>query len=64
MPGGADPAGATADIEATEADAAEQHAEVVPRESVDPVYDPPADVDPADLADQHRVVELDDDDYR
>ncbi len=52
------------DIEAPEADAAEQHIEVVARERVDPVLDPPTDADPADLADQHRIVELDDDDYR
>ncbi|WNZ08855.1 hypothetical protein [Streptomyces sp. 11x1] len=52
------------DVEAPEADAAEQHAEVAPHQD-----DPLTDVDPdaaneADLAEQARVVSLDEDDYR
>ncbi len=65
--GGPAPAG-TAGIEATEADAAEQQIEVSAAETVDPPADARAgilaDADAADLADQHRVVELDEDDYR
>ncbi|MBB5117151.1 hypothetical protein AF335_25290 [Streptomyces eurocidicus] len=52
------------DVEAPEADAAEQHADVSPHRD-----DPPAGIDPdsaneADVAEQARVVELDEDDYR
>ncbi|MDH6220065.1 hypothetical protein [Streptomyces pseudovenezuelae] len=52
------------DVEAPEADAAEQHADVVPDRD-----EPLEDVDPAraaeaDVIEQHRVVSLDEDDYR
>ena len=52
------------DVEAPEADAAEQHADVAQHRD-----DPLTDVDPdaaneADLAEQARVVSLDEDDYR
>ena len=52
------------DVEAPENDAAEQYARVVPErddplESVDP-----ARANEADLAEQARVVSLDEDDYR
>ncbi|MDP9395329.1 MAG: hypothetical protein M3Q27_14235 [Actinomycetota bacterium] len=49
--------------EAPEADAAEQHTPVVEHQREEPVTSLP-DADPADVADQHRVVELDEDDYR
>jgi len=51
------------DIEAPEADSAEQQAAVgdVPDE---PVHSAPFEVNEADAADQSRVVELDEDDYR
>ncbi|GHE64234.1 hypothetical protein GCM10018785_36460 [Streptomyces longispororuber] len=50
--------------ETPEADAAEQHAELAPQRD-----EPLRDVDPeagnvADLAEQARVVDLDEDDYR
>ncbi|MEU5428126.1 hypothetical protein AB0H73_21355 [Streptomyces olivoreticuli] len=52
------------DVEAPEADAAEQHADIAPRRD-----DPLSAIDPdsaneADVAEQARVVELDEDDYR
>jgi hypothetical protein len=52
------------DVEAPEADAAEQFADLAPHED-----DPLTDIDPskaneADRAEQARVVELDEDDYR
>ncbi|MFG2604502.1 hypothetical protein ACGFT2_13245 [Streptomyces sp. NPDC048514] len=52
------------DVEAPEADAAEQHADVAPDRD-----DPLTGVDPdranvADLVEQARVVSLDEDDYR
>ncbi|MEV6319467.1 hypothetical protein [Streptomyces sp. NPDC051776] len=52
------------DVEAPEADAAEQHAELVEQ------HDAPLDdhalesANPADAAEQARVVELNEDDYR
>lgn len=50
-------------IETPEADAVEQHREML--QSVGRLRrELPLDVDPADAADQDRVVELDDDDYR
>ncbi|WP_156725929.1 hypothetical protein [Streptomyces apocyni] len=52
------------DAETPEADAAEQHTEL--RQQQDepaPHYDP-ATANPADAAEQARVVELDEDDYR
>jgi hypothetical protein len=54
---------ATDDLEAPEADAVEQSAEVVP-DGDEPVADIPLDVDPADAIEQRRVVGGDDDDYR
>ncbi|MEV0622899.1 hypothetical protein AB0I81_56945 [Nonomuraea sp. NPDC050404] len=50
-------------IETPEADAAEQHREVLQNGSR-PRRELPLDVDPADAAEQDRVVDLDDDDYR
>ena len=53
------------DIEAPEADVAEQHAEVAPdapRDAITP--DVPLDADPADVVEQEREVGYDDDDYR
>ncbi|MFF7731022.1 hypothetical protein [Streptomyces sp. NPDC008001] len=52
------------DTEAPEADAAEQHADLAPQHD-----DPLTALDPgaanvADLAEQARVVDLDEDDYR
>ncbi|MEV4442823.1 hypothetical protein AB0K09_28180 [Streptomyces sp. NPDC049577] len=52
------------DVEAPEADAAEQHADLTQRED-----EPLTEIDPdsaneADRAEQARVVELDEDDYR
>ncbi|AQZ71294.1 unnamed protein product [[Actinomadura] parvosata subsp. kistnae] len=50
-------------IETPEADAAEQQREVL--QSVGRLRrEVPFDADPADAADQDRVVDLDDDDYR
>jgi hypothetical protein len=50
-------------IETPEADAVEQHTAV--RERTERLRtDLPGDVDEADAADQRRVVELDEDDYR
>ncbi|GAA2210011.1 hypothetical protein GCM10009850_054700 [Nonomuraea monospora] len=50
-------------IETPEADAAEQQREVL--QTVGRLRrELPLDVDPADAADQDRVVDLDDDDYR
>ena len=52
------------DLEAPEADAAQQAAETQP----EPAYAPPAEVsldaDPADVAEQSTEVGVDDDDYR
>lgn len=51
------------DIEAPEADAAEQRREVRGEDS-GPPGDIPPDANPADAAEQRRAVELDEDDYR
>ncbi|MEU6805754.1 hypothetical protein [Streptomyces neyagawaensis] len=52
------------DVEAPEADAAEQHTYVTPDRD-DPLTDlDPGVANPADLAEQARVVDLDEDDYR
>ncbi|WP_329312840.1 hypothetical protein OG607_15490 [Streptomyces sp. NBC_01537] len=51
------------DLEAPEADAADQHIELLQHRDV-PITERPDDADPADAADQRRVVELDEDDYR
>jgi hypothetical protein len=51
------------DIEAPEADSVEQHRPL--RETGDePARTTPLDVDEADAADQSRVIELDEDEYR
>ncbi|MFF3712212.1 hypothetical protein [Streptomyces phaeochromogenes] len=51
-------------VEAPEADAAEQHADLAPHRD-EPLTDANKDsADEADLAEQARVVELDEDDYR
>ncbi|GAA0950342.1 hypothetical protein [Nonomuraea longicatena] len=49
-------------MEATEADAAEQHRQL--REEGTWEGEVPFDADPADAAEQARVVDLDEDDYR
>ncbi|KAA0935247.1 MULTISPECIES: hypothetical protein [Streptomyces] len=59
-----DAEGTEIDVEAPEADAAEQQQDLAPRRD-----DPLSGVDPdsaseADLVEQARVVELDEDDYR
>jgi uncharacterized protein YbjT (DUF2867 family) len=51
------------DIEAPEADAAEQRATLRDAEERTPTYIP-FEVDEADASEQLRVVELDEDDYR
>jgi hypothetical protein len=51
------------DIEAPEADAAEQHLDVLQRHDL-PITGRGDEADPADAAEQSRVVELDEDDYR
>jgi hypothetical protein len=63
-PGAAPPAADDpVSVEAPEADAVEQRAEVVPEDD-DTVAEIPLDVDPADVVEQHRTVGGDDDDYR
>ncbi len=57
-----EPDAAEFDIEAPEADAVEQHRSV--RTVEERRERLPFDVDPADAAEQARVVELDEDDYR
>jgi hypothetical protein len=55
------------DLEAPEADSAEQHAELLQHHD-EPVTartsDRDAEADPADIEEQRRVVALDEDDYR
>lgn len=51
------------DLEAPEADAAEQRRDVIAHGD-DQQPSVPYDVNPADAAEQHRVVEYDEDDYR
>ncbi|MEU5048353.1 hypothetical protein [Streptomyces sp. NPDC021096] len=52
------------DVEAPEADAAEQHADIAPHRD-DPMSEThPDESNEADRAEQARVVELDEDDYR
>lgn len=50
-------------IEAPEADAAEQHAELL-RQRNEPITGRPDEVNPADAAEQARVVEENEDEYR
>ncbi|MEV7193482.1 hypothetical protein AB0N81_16995 [Streptomyces sp. NPDC093510] len=57
-------AAAGADVEAPEADAAEQQTELTPRRDDSLEGADPASADEADLAEQARVVTLDEDDYR
>ena len=55
------------DLETPEADAAEQHIELLQQRD-EPITQRPSDrdreADPADVAEQRRVVELDEEDYR
>ncbi|GAA2911555.1 hypothetical protein GCM10020221_04110 [Streptomyces thioluteus] len=51
------------DVEAPEADAAEQHADLAPHRDEDLAADD-SEANEADRAEQARVVELDEDDYR
>lgn len=56
------------DIEAPDADAAEQHVDVIPgpddNDQAAPMEQPPLEADAADAAEQGRVVIPDDDEYR
>ncbi|RLU99367.1 hypothetical protein CTZ27_15645 [Streptomyces griseocarneus] len=52
------------DVEAPEADTAEQHADLAPRRDDPLEHGDPDSADEADRAEQARVVELDEDDYR
>ncbi|KAA6214151.1 hypothetical protein CP973_34035 [Streptomyces albofaciens JCM 4342] len=52
------------DVEAPEADAAEQHADVGRPQDAPLTGIDPAAANEADVAEQARVVELDEDDYR
>jgi hypothetical protein len=53
------------DLEAPEADVAEQHTEAAPDEPQDRLpTEIPLDADPADVSEQQREVGYDDDDYR
>jgi hypothetical protein len=53
------------DIEAPEADVAEQHTEVAPDQPRDDRRpDIPLDADPADVSEQAREIGYDDEDYR
>jgi hypothetical protein len=56
------------DIEAPDADAAEQHLDAVPEpdtnDEAPEVAEPPLEVNAADAAEQARVVRPDDDEYR
>ncbi|MEU1822459.1 hypothetical protein ABZ502_08405 [Streptomyces abikoensis] len=52
------------DAETPEADAAEQHADLSPHEDDSLTHVDPAAANEADRAEQARVVELDEDDYR
>jgi hypothetical protein len=56
------------DIEAPDADAAEQHQDIMPEpdDEEEPVEaeEPPLEADQADAAEQARVVTSDDDEYR
>ncbi|MFH8348437.1 hypothetical protein [Streptomyces sp. NPDC018045] len=52
------------DVEAPEADAAEQHADVAPHHDQPLTGIDPSAANEADVAEQARVVDLDEDDYR
>jgi hypothetical protein len=59
-----EPDAAEFDVEAPEADAAEQHADLAPHRD-DPLTGADTDnANEADRAEQARIVELDEDDYR
>ncbi|MFH8406503.1 hypothetical protein ACH4FX_17180 [Streptomyces sp. NPDC018019] len=51
-------------VEAPEADAAEQHADVAPHHDQPLTGIDPSAANEADIAEQARVVDLDEDDYR
>lgn len=55
---------AEADVEAPEADTAEQHTDLTPSRDDSLLEADPAAASKADLAEQARVVSLDEDDYR
>ncbi|MFT2019906.1 hypothetical protein ACMA1D_29325 [Streptomyces sp. 796.1] len=58
------PAVADRSVEAPEADTAEQRTDLAPTQD-EPAYDvDPTAANPADVAEQHRVVAADEDDYR
>ncbi|MFG2829321.1 hypothetical protein ACGFWI_17940 [Streptomyces sp. NPDC048434] len=52
------------DVEAPEADAAEQHADLAPQRDEELGTLDPDEANEADLAEQARVVELNEDEYR
>lgn len=52
------------DLEAPEADAAEQHHELHERPDRELPEAAPMEADPRDVVEQRRVVEIDEDDYR
>ncbi|WP_328384740.1 hypothetical protein OHS81_11785 [Streptomyces sp. NBC_00400] len=52
------------DVEAPEADTAEQHADLAPRRDETVTVHDPDEANEADLAEQARVVELNEDEYR
>jgi hypothetical protein len=58
-----EPDEAELDIEAPEDDVVEQHIELLQHRDT-PIADRPEEADPTDVAEQHRVVELDEDDYQ
>ncbi|WP_306333036.1 hypothetical protein [Streptomyces sp. KL118A] len=59
-----DDSAAEADVEAPEADAAEQHTDLTPSRDDSLQEADPATANEADLAEQARVVSIDEDDYR
>jgi hypothetical protein len=56
--------GTEIDVEAPEADAAEQHADLAPHQDDSLQNSDPDSANEADRAEQARVVDLDEDDYR
>lgn len=52
------------DVEAPEADAAEQHADLAPQSDESPTGADPDSANEADRAEQARVIELNEDEYR
>lgn len=52
------------DVEAPEADTAEQHLEVTGEQAPPPRTELPFDADEGDATEQDRIVEMDEDDYR